>query len=251
MDYLSLFQIQRNLGVFTNLNELNLINKSEGIDIEKGKKAQINETRIWQGKKMRKQPDGSWVEIHDDKNLKQVDEKSKTILSDEVEWEENRKNVEKNIEDKLLSLGYHSTFLDDYMDNTSPDKATTIYLGFTTEGDMVGKTIKLPKRDKFTVKSILEKLQDSKVYESFTDNFRNLLRKEGFSDGLTVYPTTYGVGVFVGFGFKDRIDSLKNKIQKILDSYDLNYSTEFSDAQMVFRYKISKSKQNINKLNNL
>lgn len=38
--------------------------KPESVDIEKGgKPAQVGEIREWQGKKMRKQPNGKWVEV--------------------------------------------------------------------------------------------------------------------------------------------------------------------------------------------
>lgn len=42
--------------------ELDLM-KSFSNDIEKGKAAQVGEIRVWQGKKMRKQSNGKWVEV--------------------------------------------------------------------------------------------------------------------------------------------------------------------------------------------
>lgn len=55
------------------LSILNCYNGTEEL-LEKSKKAQYGEIRMWNGKKMQKQPDGTWKELSTQKNFKLIKE---------------------------------------------------------------------------------------------------------------------------------------------------------------------------------
>lgn len=73
-----------------------------------------------------------------------------------------------------------------------------------------------------------------------------LLKEEGYDKTINVYPTTYGIGVFILFWWEgnDNID----KVKRILDDRGIEYYNEYSDKKWVYRFKISKSKSNIEKI---
>ena len=62
---------------------------------------------------------------------------------------------------------------------------------------------------------------------------------------ISVYPASYGIGVVVLFG---RTDNQIETVKKILDDYQIKYKTEYSQAHWVYRFKISKSKSNLDQL---
>jgi hypothetical protein len=63
-----------------------MIQKSETNDIEKGKKATIGEIRIWNGKKVRKEASGKWVEVSESHGLSKKEHEDKA--------QEHRSNME-------------------------------------------------------------------------------------------------------------------------------------------------------------
>ena len=75
---------------------------------------------------------------------------------------------------------------------------------------------------------------------------KNLLNEKGLV-GVNSYPTTYGIGVTQ---FMDSRIS-KEKIKNLLDSLGIEYINELSDAEYVYRFRISKSKSNIEKIKKL
>ena len=88
--------------------------------------------------------------------------------------------------------------------------------------------------------------KDKKLYNGFYGGFtlkmKELLKQEGFDKGLNVYPTTYGIGVMV---FWWHGDGYINHVKQILDSRGVEYYNEYSDARWVYRFKISKKKENL------
>jgi hypothetical protein len=96
-----------------------------------------------------------------------------------------------------------------------------------------------------TFEWIMNKINKDKVYKSFSENFNKILKSKGLVN-INAYPTTYGIGIFVFAGTK--IPETKKNIENLLNSLGIIYTTEYSDANLVFRYKISKSKENIEKI---
>lgn len=85
----------------------------------------------------------------------------------------------------------------------------------------------------------------SGYYGEFAKNMQRLLNENGLTDKFSVYPTTYGIGIWVIFNsfVKEEI----NKVTKILDERGIEYYNEYSEAGWVYRYKVSKKAENIAK----
>lgn len=169
-------------------------------------------------------------------------------------------NFEKDFEKKMNQLGYGLTYYNDKvidpLEDESPE-TTNIYVGFhvlngtiddfgkeTVEVEGINKTIKIPKNKLVTPEYILDKINKEKTFKNFSKDFKKLLNKAGF-DGVSVYPTTYGIGIFIPFS---NIEKTKKSVESILDKYNIEYKNEYSDARWVLRYKISKKRENIEKL---
>lgn len=86
----------------------------------------------------------------------------------------------------------------------------------------------------------------SGYYGEFAKNMQRLLRENGISGQFSIYPTTYGIGVWVFYNFhaKDEIE----KVTKILDERGIEYYNEYSEAGWVYRYKVSKKAENLVKV---
>jgi len=114
---------------------------------------------------------------------------------------------------------------------------------------MLIKTIKATKKE-ITFEYIIDKINKDNVYKSFCDNFKKLL-PERFKNSIDVYPASYGIGIFVALSFRNEKETIKTEIENTLKKHNVIYSNEYSDAGWVFRYKISKSKDNIDKINSI
>lgn len=85
----------------------------------------------------------------------------------------------------------------------------------------------------------------SGYYGEFAKNMQRLLKKNGLTDKFSVYPTTYGIGVWVFYNWNAQEDI--DKVTKILDERGIEYYNEYSEAGWVYRYKVSKKADNIAK----
>ena len=109
------------------------------------------------------------------------------------------------------------------------------------------ENVKSKEITKDYVLKLIEK--DKKAYKSAYGDFTLKMKKilqESKIGGLLVYPTTYGIGVYVYYGLFAG-NSIK-KLDDILKSKGIEYKNEFSDAHWVWRYKISKKKSNLAKI---
>jgi hypothetical protein len=149
----------------------------------------------------------------------------------------------------LKEMGYGIHFQDEQINVCSPIKACEIYIGYLKlfEGDMqyIGKTIKATKKET-TLEYILNKISSEKTFRNFSNQFNKVIK----SFGLSAYPTTYGIGIFVAIGFRSEISECKNKIENALSAIGVEFKTEYSEAGWVFRYKISQSAKNIKTIEN-
>ena len=85
----------------------------------------------------------------------------------------------------------------------------------------------------------------SGYYGEFAKNMQKLLNKNGLTDKFSVYPTTYGIGIWVIFNYSAKEEI--NKVTKILNDRGIEYYNEYSEAGWVYRYKVSKKAENIAK----
>jgi hypothetical protein len=150
---------------------------------------------------------------------------------------------------KQLDALYTYIFMDDYMNEVQADKATELHIGFARaigddDPEYIGKSIKATKKET-TLEYITDKLSAISVYKSFASHFGKLIKPMG----LNAYPTTYGIGIFVMLMRNKTSETIQNEIDTLLTNLGIEYKTEFSDAHWVFRYKISKSAKNIERLN--
>jgi hypothetical protein len=144
---------------------------------------------------------------------------------------------------ETLKKFYLFGFYDDNINAVSPDKATQMCIHWELPNhNNIGKTIKATKKE-LTLDNILSKINSDKVYTNFCKHFNKLI-----SDMGTAYATSYGIGFFVALDGRKSIENTKQKIESVLTQLGIKFSTEYSDAGWVFRYKISKSFENIQKI---
>lgn len=160
-------------------------------------------------------------------------------------------NYEKDLFKKLEDAGYSAIcYKGDGWDEVDPKECTEINISNWNEG-VVAKVIRVPKKKEVTFEWIMNKLNSEAIYENFSHKFKKLLEEKGYRNSINVYPTSYGIGFFVMFNFRNENSKIKNDIDSILNKYDIEYTNERSDAGWVFRYKISKKKENIEKLDKI
>ena len=152
-----------------------------------------------------------------------------------------------NLEELLKQEGFQVSYYDNNVNEMPKEKAEVISL---TKWSPYYEnfSLKLPSKMEVTFEWIMNKLSNDKVYKSFAENFNKILKAKGYSN-LNAYPTSYGIGVFVGFG--RGIEETKTQIEELLNSLGIDYKTEYSEGGWVFRYRISKSKENIAKINQI
>lgn len=85
------------------------------------------------------------------------------------------------------------------------------------------------------------------IYGKFADHTQKLLSDSDMKHHGFIYPTTYGIGIWVFYNWD--VDKCKKWVENLLNSKKLDYYTEYSDAGLVYRYKISKARANIAKMN--
>jgi len=151
---------------------------------------------------------------------------------------------QKNLDELLKEEGWNVSYYDKNVNNVPKEKAYQISLSkFDPYYENI--SIKLPSKMEVTFEWVMNKINKDKVYKSFSENFNKILKSKGL-ENINAYPTTYGIGIFVFAGTK--IPETKKNIENLLNSLGIIYTTEYSDANFVFRYKISKSKENIEKI---
>lgn len=130
-----------------------------------------------------------------------------------------------------------------------PSQATHIsILWEIVDGEklLVMEKIKTPKKKEVTVEWVLNKLNKDSLYTNFASVFSKLLKEKGY--GSSAYATSYGIGVFVAFGFRKNINAAIMNIEAMLNDLNIDYKTERSNAGWVFRFRLSKSQANINRI---
>jgi hypothetical protein len=153
-----------------------------------------------------------------------------------------------NITDKTIEtirqMGYGVMFYDNGINDTTPGKAIEISV-YCLDPYYINYSFKTPKNKEITTDWIMNKIAQKENYTSI--NWNKIFEPLKL-DNIHFYITSYGIGVETIFGSKHET---RNKINEYLDNLGIEYKNEYSDANWVFRYKISKSKENIEKINKL
>ncbi len=158
-------------------------------------------------------------------------------------------NISNETIEALSELGYKIHFQDNNLNLKEPKDASEMYIGFqmlsSEEMQYIGKTIKATKKET-TVEYVLDKINADKTFKNFSSEFNKIISKFGFN----AYPTSYGIGVFVAVSLRNSAQITRDKIESTLNGIGVKFTTEYSDAGWVFRYKISKSADNIQIIQN-
>lgn len=159
--------------------------------------------------------------------------------------------ISKALRQDLIDSGYNSYVLvnskDFYNNNVTEVNADEIII-YKKEPTFEMITLKLPKKKEVNIEWCLNKLNAESTYKNFTESFKQILTDKGYINNLNVYPTSYGIGVFVAVSFRDNVKEIKTAIDSILTELNIEYSNQSSNAGWVFRYVISKRKENIENL---
>ena len=106
------------------------------------------------------------------------------------------------------------------------------------------KSIKIPKnKSLITAQWILNKIDNS--YTNLKPLFKQLELKGN------IYYTSFGFSYDMFFKSQKDFDNDIKTLQDKLDELNINYTNELSNAGWVYRFRISKNKSNLDKINNL
>ncbi len=145
-----------------------------------------------------------------------------------------------------LKTAYNINFQDANGNQTEPNKATNIVIGFDAAFEnYIGKDVKCPSKKEVTFDYVVEKIAEKSEFVNLINKVKSLIK---FSNGISFYPTSYGIGVFVFAEMQSQVSEIKNEVDAALLKNGIQYSKEYSEAGWVLRYRISKSKENIAKL---
>ena len=124
--------------------------------------------------------------------------------------------------------------------------ADTLYIRYGDKGRMVVQKVSVKSKE-ITEDYVLKLIEKNEkmykgFYGKFTDKMNNLVGNRYFS----IYPTTYGIGVWLFYNFS--ADKDIKYIENILKEKGIEYYNEFSDMRYVYRFKISKKRENLERL---
>lgn len=161
--------------------------------------------------------------------------------------------TEKNWCINFETLAEYEDYCKNFADNSvrrhcDPYEYTKLFIEYN--GKMILK--KEPVKSKEITQEYIQKLIDKNekaykgVYGDFAIIMQKILKENNLENNYSVYPTTYGIGVWVIYNSfaKDEI----GEITKILDERGIEYYNEFSEAHWTYRFKISKKSQNLMKI---
>lgn len=121
-------------------------------------------------------------------------------------------------------------------------------LGFNENNEYICVKFKTPKTKEIIVSYLFDKvnkyLGQEQAYKNLSAIFKKLLPSYNF------YETTYGVGMEALFLTHEQVLKRAEPLLKLLNKLAIEYNTEYSGANWVYRFKISKSKDNLEKINN-
>ena len=157
-----------------------------------------------------------------------------------------------NGEFRKISLGELEQYAREFADSVNERHthnwydADTLYIRYGDKGRMVVHKVSVKSKE-ITEDYVLKLIEKNEkmykgFYGEFTDKMTNLVGNRYFS----IYPTTYGIGVWLFYNFS--ADKDIKYIENILKEKGIEYYNEFSDMRYVYRFKISKKRENLERL---
>lgn len=141
-------------------------------------------------------------------------------------------------------------FCDQIIDrHCSPYEYTTLYVVHDVNQILVKKeNVKSKEITVEYVKKLVDK--DRKVYAGTYGKFamamQKLCRERGLTNKFCVYPTTYGIGVWLFYNFN--ADKYIKQVEQLMKERNIEYYNEYSEHHWVFRFKVSKKRENIERM---
>ena len=141
-------------------------------------------------------------------------------------------------------------FCDQIIDrHCDPYEFTTLYVEHDGGQMLVKKeNVKSKEITVEYVQKLVEK--DRKVYAGTYGKFamcmQKLCKERGLTNKFCVYPTTYGIGVWIFYNFN--ADKHIAQVEEIMKERDIEYYNEYSDHRWVYRFKVSKKRENIERM---
>ena len=112
------------------------------------------------------------------------------------------------------------------------------------DGEMVARTFKTPMKKVIGLDWLMGKLNKESTYISLVDKLKDVIDFGTYS----CYPASYGIGIFRLFeSSKNQLDWYV-KVESLLKDNDIVYRCEYSDARWVYRFVISKSVDNMKRI---
>ncbi len=84
------------------------------------------------------------------------------------------------------------------------------------------------------------------TYGQFAIAMQEICKQNGLANRFSIYPTTYGIGVYVFWNWKCTEDI--QLVETILKDRHIDYANEYSDARWVYRFKVSKNQDNLSRI---
>lgn len=133
--------------------------------------------------------------------------------------------------------------------HASPYEFTTLYVEHDN-GQMLVKKENVKSKE-ITVEYVLKLVEkDRKVYAGTYGKFamcmQKLCKERGLTNKFCVYPTTYGIGVWLFWNFN--ADKHIAQVEGIMKERNIEYYNEYSNARWVYRFKVSKKRENIERM---
>lgn len=137
-----------------------------------------------------------------------------------------------------------------FADHYGPRKANGWYdaqVLYIKYGDRQIARKETTKSKEITVEYIQKVVERDKkafsgAYGDFARKMEQLLQRNGIGRNFCIYPTTYGIGVWLVYNFSADADI--KRVDSILNEQGIEFRNEYSDAQWVWRYVISKAEAN-------
>ena len=128
--------------------------------------------------------------------------------------------------------------------------ADVLYIRY--EDKMICKKIRV-KSEPVTEEMVLKAIEkDRKAYSGpygdFALKMQKLLKRNKLSGSAWIYPTTYGIRVWVFYNWNEK--ECISAVSNILTEAGIQFRNEYSDAQYVYRYIVSKAEANRLKIDN-
>lgn len=123
-------------------------------------------------------------------------------------------------------------------------------LGFDKDTDQfIDIKFNAPKNKEITLQYLFNRVDKAMNKENTYKNLRAVFEK--MLPSYAFYATSYGIGMDALFKSHEGVKKAAKGLCDFLDSKGIEYRNEYSDAAWVYRFVISKSQENISKINAL